>query len=594
MKFQHLLALSLGLTIAIAPSITIAQTQPVSIATNTDQLPVPKLKIEKRSPLTLDGILQDEASWLARKPSPEREEKLFNISREFLAYLLESEKFGSNVAVPSAATASYFADLIQKYPKSSLIAQFHARSVDGELINDGKITDDRKIISTYDNLFAKYPNDPTILTSYRNYMLDNASSLPTSIRRHLTDLHDRAIARDPQNLSLYLGRAKANNNSAEAVLAQWKETTAKLPSNPAVGAEFTKLLLNSLVDRDSQLTPKVTAEAIAKIESALQRHPIHNDLYNAYGSLQSYNKTIEKAIPVLQAGLTKGADRATLNAWLGGIALQTGNEPQALKYFQQSISESAATWCNLGGSIDKEFKNPANQRAILRLIISALAANGSENCISRIDDIAFNTPTGQQMPQEIITALTPIAQSKTNFELSNLLLKLMRQQGQFKEITTIGPKLLPANGVELDAYQLMMAENIPSSIAQAHEKLGNWQQSAKFYDLLNEYHKGYPKMMTDRGTSYIASWHLGNLAWKQKKAPEAIALLMPVTTHRLAGNTALMEDGSEVSYQALAHNRLGEIFQSQGKKAEAKQQFEAAIKASAKFQTPKDNLAKLK
>jgi tetratricopeptide (TPR) repeat protein len=337
----------------------------------------------------------------------------------------------------------------------------------------------------------------------------------------------------------------------------------------------------------------IVAAATERLDAALQRSPKYTKLYVAYTALQGFNNTVEKAIPVLRSGLAKGDD-PSLNGILSWIYLKEGNETQAVSYYQKSLSGDVSEWCKSGmDELLAQFKNPANQRAILGQAIPVFAANASSECVATVGHIIVSTPIDQPMGQEIIAALTPIAQSKGNFELSNALLGFMSKQGQFQQIIAIGPKLLPANGAELDGYEFMMAEGIPLNIAQAHEKLGNWKQSAKFYGLLSDYHQSaFPKMMTDRGISYIASWYLGDLAWRQGKAVDAIALLQPVTTHRFS-NAGSSED-QEISYRALAHNLLGEIYQSQGKKAEARQQFEAAVKASEKFQAPKDNLAKLK
>jgi tetratricopeptide (TPR) repeat protein len=589
MKLTHLLALSLGLTIVAFPTRSIAQStpQPQVIATNRDRLPVPKVKVAPR--LTLDGILQSEATWLAQKPSAERTENLGRLIREFQVYLMESKQFDSNVVVPSQATISYFADLMQKYPKSSLIARFHADSVTSE------VTDEQKIIAVYDKLIAKYPNDPMLFLSYRDQMLSKYDNLPAAMRTHLSRLQDRAIAQDPQNLSLYIDRARITATSAEAILQQWDATAAKLPTNPAVGEEFSQLLWIGRGDSDPPLDAKVVAAAIERLDAALQRYPKSAELYRAYANLHFQTKTLKKAIPILQAGLAKGAD-PYLNGIIGAIYLKEGNETQAVSYFQKNLSSNVSGLCkNWQSDVISQFKDPANQRAIVRFLVPALAEKGSSECIATIADIILATPIDKPMSQEIITFLTPIAQSKGDMALSNALLKLIYKQGQFQQITAIGPKLLPANGVELDDYEFMMAESIPFKIAQAYEKLGNWEQAAKFYGLLSDYHKvAYPKSLTDRGISLVTSWHLGNLAWQQGNAAAAIALLQPVVNHSLSHWDGSMGEDNDISYRALAHNLLGEIYQSQGKKAEAKQQFEAAVKMSEKFQTPKDNLAKLK
>jgi tetratricopeptide (TPR) repeat protein len=243
----------------------------------------------------------------------------------------------------------------------------------------------------------------------------------------------------------------------------------------------------------------------------------------------------------------------------------------------------------------KVFKQPEQQRAILNLMIQSLNFDRDNQCSTWLAQIGLDPAMNQRFGKEMITAITPIAQSNSNITIHQLLLDLMQKQKQYTAITEIGPKLLPSNGAELDLVQFLTAETMPLTIAKAHERLGNLDQAMKFYELLGEYHRQiYGMSLTERNISYITSWHLGRLAWKQGKADQAIALLRPVTTHKLADWGATMDDGSEVSYRALAYNLLGEIFQSQGKKAEAKQQFEASAKADKGFQTPKDNLAKLK
>jgi predicted negative regulator of RcsB-dependent stress response len=73
----------------------------------------------------------------------------------------------------------------------------------------------------------------------------------------------------------------------------------------------------------------------------------------------------------------------------------------------------------------------------------------------------------------------------------------------------------------------------------------------------------------------------------------AIAALQQVTQHPLADWKVSVDKGGETSYRALAYNLLGEIYKFRGKSVEARQQFEAAIRADKNFQTPHNHLATL-
>jgi hypothetical protein len=143
MQYRNLLflALSLGLTITITPSISLAKPPASTIAANSERFTAPKLIPGEIGNRSIEAIIQDEANWLKRPPSAERQEKFSLFGREVLAATMEDDQLPSGVSIPSKASVSYFQALMQKYLQSGVIASLHAQSVTAEM------TDDRQIAS---------------------------------------------------------------------------------------------------------------------------------------------------------------------------------------------------------------------------------------------------------------------------------------------------------------------------------------------------------------------------------------------------------------------------------------------------------------
>jgi tetratricopeptide (TPR) repeat protein len=588
MQYRNLLllALSLGLTITIAPSISLANPAASTIAANSDRFTAPKLISDESSNRSIDTIIQDEANWLKRPPSAERHEKLFQFGREIVAATM-SNRLPMNEAIPSEASIGYFKELIQKYPRSGVIASFYARSITAEM------TDDRQIAQIYDAALAKYPTHPVLLIAYRDTMLQKYDKkLPAPIVATLTKLYDRAIAQEPKNAALYIDRAGITPKAPTTILQQWQATEAKFPNNPTIAWEFSRLLLGS-EDSESANYPKTVAIAIQQVEAAIKQNPQSGPLYELYRDLYSKTKTPQKAIPVLQAGFAKGVEAARLNYLIGDAYLLAGEVDSAIDHYQKVVqAKTALCWGNMTERVEG-LKTTEQQRTMLNLMLQSIRFKGGEECTSSLAAIGFNPEMNQRFGKEMIVAITPIAQQSKNIELRRVLLGLMVRQKQYAEIIEIGPKLLPNNGTELPLYEYLVAEAIPLYIAEAHENLGNLEQAAKFYKLLDEYSQVSRGNQSLELTTHIMDWHLGRIAWKSGKSAESIKRLQNVIAKQ-RGLTLQTIDGNEIAYHALAHNLLGEIYQSQGKKVEAKQQFEAAMKAAPEFRAPKDNLAKLK
>jgi tetratricopeptide (TPR) repeat protein len=593
MQYRNLLllALSLGLTITISPSISLAKPAASTIAANSDRFTAPKLISDESSNRSIDTIIQDEANWLKRPPSAERHEKLFQFGREIVAAATMSNQLPMNEAIPSKASIGYFQELIQKYPQSGVIASFYARSMTAEM------TDDRQIAQIYDAALAKHPTHPVLLIAYRDTMLQKYDNkLPTPIVATLTKLYDRAIVQEPKNVALYIDRAGITPKAPATILQQWQATEAKFPNNPTITEEFSRLLLGS-EDSDSANYPKTVAIAIQQVEAAIKQNPQSGPLYELYRDLYSKTKTPQKAIPVLQAGFAKGAEAARLNYLIGDVYLLAGDVDSAIGHYRKVVqAKTALCWGNMIERFEG-LKNPEQQRAMLNLMIQSLTLKGGEECIQELGVIGFNPEMNQRFGKEMIAAITPIAQSSKDISLQRVLLGLMIRQKQYAEITKIGPKLLPDNGIELTQFEYIEATHMPWYIAEAHENLGSFRQAETFYQLLGEYSQaslfGRSSEYSKEYANHIMDWHLGRIAWKSGKSVEAVKKLQNVIAKQ-RGLTFETLDGNEIAYHALAHNLLGEIYQSQGKKAEAKQQFEAAIKATPEFRAPKDNLAKLK
>jgi tetratricopeptide (TPR) repeat protein len=588
MQYRNLLllALSLGLTTTIAPSISLAKPAASTIAVNTDRLTAPKLIPDETSNRSIDAIIQDEANWLKRPPSNERHEKLSQFGREILAAATMSNRLPMNEAIPSKASIGYFQGLIQKYPQSGVIASFYARSMTAEM------SDDRQITQIYDAALAQHPTHPVMFIAYRDTMLQKYdNTMPAAIVTTLSKLYDRAIAQEPKTSALYIDRAGITPKAPTTMLQQWQATEAKFPNNPTIAWEFSRLMLES-EDSESANYPETVAIAIQQVEAAIKQNPQSGPLYELYRDLHSKTKTPQKAIPLLQAGFAKGAEAARLNYLIGDTYLLAGEIDSAIGHYQKVVqAKTALCWGNMTERF-KGLKTTEQQRTMLNLMIQSIRFKGGEECTSSLVAIGFNPEMNQRFGKEMIAAITPIAQSSEDISLRRMLLGLMIRQKQYAEITKIGPKLLPSNGAELTQFEYLEAEYALWHIAEAHENLGNLSQAETFYRLLGEYSQVAYGKQSPEYADHIMDWHLGRMAWKSGKSVEAIKRLQNVIAKQ-SGLTLHTIEGNFIAYHALAHNLLGEIYQSQGKKAEAKQQFEAAVKASPEFRSPKDNLAKL-
>jgi tetratricopeptide (TPR) repeat protein len=619
MKFQPLLALAVGLTLVVSPKGAIAQSsgtassgtassgaaasgsaasktaQASRLAAQSERLPVPKLKPgdTDSSLRSIDSLVQAETTWLNRPPSAERTQQLETLKRELIAQALEvhGKSHGPSVTVPSHTTTLYFQDLLGAHPKSGILASLYAESLSMKPVDQGQVE------RVYDQLMTQHSRHPVFLASYRDAVLRQYDQqLPGPLAAKLTALYDRALAQRPTDLNLYLDRAAITPKDTAAIFQQWQTAAAKLPANPQVATEFARLIVNTQI-ANANPDPQVFATTIARVEAAMRQFPKAVELYEAYAYLHTKaNLDPKKALPALEAGLAQGADPAVLHILVGDIHLLSGSEAQAMQTYQKIVQAKSPLLCksNMAERF-KVVKQPEQQRALLNLLLQSVAFDSADDCPDDLTQIVLHPPINQQFGPEATAAIAPIAQSRASVELRTLYLQLLQSQKQYGQIVQVGPQLLPTAATELELYNFLVAENLPLIIASAHEKLGNLDQAIRFYQLLGEYHKvSYTPSVAERDISYVASWHLGRVAWKQGKAQEAIALLRPVTTHSLSNWSLQQEDGSEVSYRALAHNLMGEIFQSQGKTTEAKQQFEASAKADQAFKTPRENLAKLK
>ncbi|NJM46918.1 MAG: tetratricopeptide repeat protein [Alkalinema sp. RU_4_3] len=280
---------------------------------------------------------------------------------------------------------------------------------------------------------------------------------------------------------------------------------------------------------------------------------------------------------------------------LGMFYLANKAEDKAIIEYQKFVQANRSLCSARNSAESNALIRLGPKREFLDLIIQSLAFDRDGSCIEMLSAIAYAVNDDQKFSQDVIARLTPIVQSTSDLSLRSLFLSFLAGQKQYRQIIAIAPKFLPSSDVELNDDLFRQAGRMVYMIADAHEEVGDLDQAIRLYEMSSAYQKQLDDNNdTNRSNSLVLSWDLGRVNWKQGKVPQAIALLQSVTKHEQSQRTRRLDDGSNVSFRALAHNLLGEIFQSQGKKAEAKQQFEAAIKATDTFQTPKDNLAQLR
>jgi lipopolysaccharide biosynthesis regulator YciM len=587
-----LLALSLGLTATIAPTISLAKPAATTIAANSDRLTAPKL-IPRAEDTLSQNAEQDLAYWLKKETetlsqphSLEKYEALMSTKRAIQAYLMEN---GVAETIPSKAAIAPLANLAKRYPQSLMVAV-----LSGESQADG--ASDAQIERIFTDLSAKQPQHSALMLLQYGSVIRNKydGNLPAPIATKLNLLLDREIAKQPQNVFLYAARAELAPNPIEAIFTQWQIAETKI-NQPIVALMFGRGILGLQTQKaDQKPDPKVMAQLLQRLETAIQQHPQELKLYTFYTEVaRKANLPTQKLLPIYQAGLSKGANPQMLNYFMGDAYLFSGQETQALSQYQKVIQGKMSLCIDEMDELLEPrfnaFKRPENKRAMLNLIMRSMTVEKPEWCTGMLSDIGFKPETGKQFSQDIITGLLPIARTSPSFDVRSLLLGLMRDQKQYAEIVKLGPELLPANGASLSSDEYWYARMLPVQIAEAYENLGNLDQAAKFYNLFSDYARSLSQPEFYYQTNHINSWNLGRLAWKGGKADQAIKLLQSITADQRMTLTY-----NDIAYRALAHNLLGEIFQSQGKKAEAKREFEAAVKVDEKFQTAKDNLAKLK
>ncbi|NJM46920.1 MAG: hypothetical protein HC860_12820 [Alkalinema sp. RU_4_3] len=476
--------------------------------------------------------MQEEATWMARAQAEKRSQAIGSIFLSLQALVLETQK----------EPLVTLRELSQKFPNSMVIALYYK-----QLLAE-KASDEAEITRIYRDLLAKYPSHALILNSYTYVVMkpyQETGKVPAAVFQKLNALYDREIAKQPQNLEFYLDWAGTAYQNPDHIFMVWQAATKAMPNNPKVAIDFAKFFT-----RSPGFKPQVLDKAIQNLTEAAKRYPQETALHQMLGDLQVF----------------------------------AGKEAQAIATYQ-TIVQAKASLCD--PDISEQFaqlKRPENQRKLLNLVIQSFAFDKTQSCPFRLSHLAFGSNSSRKFDREIIAAIAPMTQPNSSITLRSLQIGLMNRQKQYTQIVKLGPTYLPFANDQFDMIDLSTAATLPFSIARAHEELGNRDQALAFYELLGEYQKQTQE-------EYESNWHLGRMAWQQKDAPKAIALLQSVTQHKWSVMTQKQADDSEVSFRALAHNLLGEIFQSQGKKAEAKQQFEAAIQATATFPAPKANLA---
>lgn len=132
--------------------------------------------------------------------------------------------------------------------------------------------------------------------------------------------------------------------------------------------------------------------------------------------------------------------------------------------------------------------------------------------------------------------------------------------------------------LKIAAFQKAIALDPKSAIP--YNELGNALRGQK---KLDEAIAAYQKAIALDPKSAVTYYNLGSALRGQNKLDEAIAAFRKALS--LPDNTS----GTPTAH-TLAHNNLGLLLQDQGKREEAKREFEAAIKIDPKFEFSRNNL----
>ncbi len=414
----------------------------------------------------------------------------------------------------------------------------------------------------------------------------------TAPKPGMAELQD-AIKRDPKNLDAYYDLANYySKDEPDEVVKIFDRVIAIAPSNPEIYEKF------AIIATDYEYQGAPMNAIIDRLITAQKNFPKSPQISIHLAGLYSYSKQPDQAIAALQQGLKNGGDRKEFNLMIGNIELVLNNKPdRALRYYQNVAKIGGDYLCQSLYGFSSFMEPLVSQGKALEafgLLKSTLQQSSGEaqsNCIMNLYQLS---DLHRPLRKETIALVRPIILAEKEIKSVELmeLTNRMVEEKQYADVIALGDRLLAEK--RSVPFLSMFA------IAQSAKELKDFEKAEKWYldaEALSAKRRipksttaanSYPKLLSR------VRWHIGTIRLAQGKTDEAIEQFkLSISTQ--AFSTPESINGESVSYKAIAHNSLGEIYLSQGKLKDAQSHFESSIKESKNlYAAPKQNLAKLR
>ncbi len=407
----------------------------------------------------------------------------------------------------------------------------------------------------------------------------------------MAELQD-AIKRDPENLEAYYDLVEYYaKDEPDEVIKIFDRVIVIAPGNPAIYEKFSIIAttyayegapLKAIIDR------LITAQTTFPQSPQISMH---------LAGLYSYSKQPDQAIAALKQGLKNGGDRQEFDLMLGNVELMLNNQPdRALRYYQNVVKIGDDYLCESAYGFSFFLEPLVSQGkaqeafALLKSTIQKSSGKAQHNCIMNLYQLSDLHPP---LRKETITLIRPIvlAEREINQSVIMELTDLMVQEKQYADVIALGDRFVAEQ--RSVPFLSMFAIAKSAKELKDFEKAEKWYLAAEARSARSRTPKSttaadsYPKLLSS------VRWHIGTIRLAQGKTDEAIEQFkLAISTQ--AFSTPESINGESVSYKAIAHNSLGEIYLSQGKLKEAQSQFESSIQESKNlYAAPKQNLAKV-
>jgi tetratricopeptide (TPR) repeat protein len=443
-------------------------------------------------------------------------------------------------------------------------------------------------------------------------------------------LFERAVAAMPEQESTYEDFSQLFTNKIFDFVVISRRPNISYTNNPKAFKQYIETILR-YETLDVEITfaaqRKNLSRAVTLLQLGNKKFPKNARVYAALGLIKGFQATPGKiSLPImrqsLEQGLANGADPKAIYAWLGD--LDSASQPvQAIESYQKAV-DSGGDFCDVQyrsylalnliykGSakpVDAESTTKlADLSGLLPLIEKSLKSHQSfESQSTCFYSLVLIEQINPQLKLKILQTgkaaianfdrtlreVDPINYFVSIYTAPGYLLKWMIQEKQYAEAIQLGDQLFT---------KFPRAWDLLFLVGQAYQETQQWTKATDAYQrseaVLVKELAWWPKKYPRSDISAMHRWQLGLVAEAQGNTDGAIDHFQLATQgigNDMSFFSMVFYDRNidqRWNYKALAHNRLGEIFFSRGQKAQAIQQFRAAIKEEGRYQRAIDNLKK--